>query len=80
MKYMIFFVLIPAFVYFKCQDGRVHVNSQYSCIILLKDGYRSYGVNYSWGETIIDGKWVNLWRKPQFYKTDVRPFIKAGKK
>ena len=59
---------------------KISINSETTRIYKLEGGYRSWGVNYSWGHQYNPekGKWVNLWKKPTFFHNDIRKIIEAN--
>ena len=68
---------ILAFVlYFFWQEGKVRVHPEFTGIMLLKGGYRSYGVSVSDGVLMCEPP-KRIWTWPRFHHCDVRPLLKS---
>lgn len=64
-----------AFAYVRSQQGSVILNEQHVRLVLLKKGYRCYGLDYSHGFQLqTNGKQKNLWHWPKWHHRDLRPF------
>ena len=79
-KWLVLVLLLVVTALVLREQPRIRVSSEYVCFYLLRGGYRSWVVNYSWGHQLQpDGTWKNIWKSPTFYRTDIRKLLKSGR-
>ena len=59
-------VLILGFVFFYWH-GHLQINSERFYVFFTRDGYHSFGFEYSYGQQWQpDGTWKNIWHRPRW--------------